>query len=91
MKIKSKLLLSAFVLSGIFLVSARGPEAKKDPKKETEVRPSLAAGCSPAIRITYLQELKPVVYGGKIELMVERITKFLKVQILMLYTQVDFG
>lgn len=55
MKIKSKLLLSAFVLSGIFLVSARGPEAKKDPKKETEVRPSLAAGCSPAIRITYLE------------------------------------
>lgn len=55
MRIKSKLLFASIALSGLFLISAKGPDAKENPKDGNKPRPSLAAGCSPAIRITYLE------------------------------------
>lgn len=55
MRIKSKLLFTTIALSGLFLISAKGPDAKENPKEGNKPRPSLAAGCSPATRITYLE------------------------------------
>lgn len=55
MKIKSKLLFTTIALSGLLFISAKGPDTKENPKEENKPQPSLAAGCSPAIRITYLE------------------------------------